>query len=289
MPGQGPSPRDPQGMPYGPPAGAPQAQPYGHPYGMPQDRPQGRPAQVQPPQGPFDAPSRIRRRLLWASAITGGVVILLTGVIAVTGGFASDSALKQVPVGESIDQNQFKTTVIGGYWTKNASGREMVARMRVTNTGDKTVSLNDFLKAAIPLQAWKRALISTINTEAYTGGSKTDELTPGIPVDVRAHYLPDPGQGHATRLTLRFCGIEHRSDFYYQGHQVWVEACEGWGSFDPRETVAPQDISGPGVTWQQKVQKANELHRQGEATRKKRVFNTDGVIAQVNVPLKGAS
>lgn len=301
-----------QGPPYGPRQGPPQdhpygGNPYGAPHGMPQEPwqpPQGRPPQGQdqrrpprsaPPQDPYGPAPGPRRRLLWTAAVTGGVLVLLIAVIAVTGGFASDgTAPPTVPLGKSIDQTEFQTTVLNGYWAQHTNvigqtTRTMVARLRVTNVGDRTASLDDYLKTVVPLQAWGAGLLSTIDTTAYIGSDKVEQLPPGIPVDVLAHYTPNTSDKHATTLNLRFCQIQHRSDFYYRGHQVWVPACDGWGVFDRRELVAPRDISGPGITQQQKVQKANELHKQGEAARKKKVFSYTGIVAQVNVPLKGAS
>lgn len=291
----------PHGQPYDMPSGWGQAPPQGpgQGQGWGQVQSQGW-SQAQGPgqgQGQTQGPgqSKGRRKALWISAVAGGVVVLLIAVIAVTGGFASDgTAPRTVPLGKSIDQTEFQTTVLGGYWAQhtNAIGqttRTMVARLRVTNAGDRTASLDDYLKTVVPLQAWGGGLLSTIDTTAYNAGGKIDQLPPGIPVDVLAHYTPNPGDRHATTLNLRFCQVQHRSDFYYRGHQVWVPACEGWDVFDRREMVAPRDISGPGITQQQKVQKANELHKQGEAARKKKVFSYTGIVAQVNVPLKGAS
>lgn len=220
-------------------------------------------------------------------------MVLLAAVIAVTGGFASDgTGPDDVAVGKPVDQNQFTSTVVTGYWEQKKvlgkTSRSMVARLRVTNTGDRSASLNDYLRTVIPLQAWGGGLLSTIDTKAYIGGSDTDQLPPGIPADVLAHYTPNKGEEHTTKLTLRFCSVEHRSDFYYRGHQVWVPECDNWASLDKRELVGPNMISGPGITQRQKVQKADELRKQGEAARKAKAFSTTGIVAQVNVPLKGA-
>ena len=241
-----------------------------------------------------DPAPRRRHPVLWILGGTGGVVVILLAITAVLGGFDSDGSGPPVtPIGKNIDQVRFESVVLGGSWGKQTilkkTSRFMAARVRVTNTGDRPASVNDFIASVIPLQAWGGGTLSAFDTKAYTGGTETDQLTPGVPTDVVLRYTPNAGQEHATVLNLRFCSFQHRSDFYYRGHLVWVPDCATWGTFDPREMVAPKDITAPGLSPAQIQQKARELNKQGEAARKKKVFDTHGIVAQVNIPLKGAS
>jgi len=227
------------------------------------------------------------------AGIAVGVVSVAVAVTAATGGFASaGSGPQQTPLGASIDQVHFTSKVLGGSWTTEKLGkhtyRNMSARLRVTNTGDRPATLIEYTKSVIPLQAWGGALLAA-QAKAYTGGTETDELTPGIPTDVVVQYTPNTGEEHAKQLSLRFCTYEHRSDFYYSGHQVWVPECDNWATFDPREMVGPKDITAPGLSPAQIRQKAHRLNQQGAAARKAKVFDPTGVVAQVNIPLKGGS
>lgn len=282
------------GSPGQPPGGAPGRPPgAGYAAGPPATPPVGRPPAGQPPAPPADRGPRRRRRWPWITAVAVGVVSVLIAVTAATGGLASDgTGPEQVPLGKSIDQVHFESTVLGGSWTTEKLGRRtyrnMTARIRVTNTSDRPATLFDYAKAVIPLQAWGGAMLSA-QAKAYTGGTKTDELTPGVPTDVVINYTPNEGEEHAKRLTLRFCGFQHRSDFYYRGHQVWVPDCNTWSSFDPREMVSPQDIKAPGLSQAQLAQKARELNKQGAEARKRKVFDPEGIVAQVSIPLKGGS
>lgn len=248
---------------------------------------------MRPRPGPYDREPRRPRRALWIAAISGGVLAILIAVTAATGGFASENTgPARIPLGKNVDQHRFQTTVLGGYWTKkkilSKTYRSMVARLRVTNTGGRPATLDDYLGTVIPLQAYAGGALSTLDTKAYSGGTETHDLPVGVPVDVLAHYTPNTGEEHTTRLTLRFCELDRRSAFFYQGHQIWSVACGGWSTLDPRQMVGPQAITGPGLTWQQKVQKAKELNRQGEAAHKKKVLSTEGITAQVDIPLKKA-
>lgn len=222
-----------------------------------------------------------------------GFVAVLIAITGATGGLASDGTGPATkPIGATIDQVHFRSTVLGAQWTrKKVLGkvqRSIAVRLRVTNTADRPAALLDYLKSVIPLQAWAGGLLSA-DGKAYTGGTETDQLTPGIPTDVVVNYTPDDSQAHTTRLDLRFCGYEHRSDFYYSGHQVWVVGCLGWSVFDPREMVSPRDISGPGVTPAVARKKARELNEQGHAARKSKVYATDGVVAEVDLTVKGGA
>lgn len=270
-----------------PPGGGPGAYPAGgYTTGAP----------AAPPAGERHVPRTGRgllpsRSTLLMSAIASGLAATALVATTVTGGFAAEGSGPDVaPVGESIDQVHFETKVLGASWVTQKLGkrayRNMAARLRVTNTADRPTTLADYTKAVIPLQAWGGALLSA-QAKAYTGGTETDELTPGVPTDVVVKYTPNDNERHAGRLSLRFCGFEHRSDFYYSGHQIWVPECDSWGSFDPREMVSPKDITAPGHSPAEIAQKARELNKQGSAARKKKVFNPDGIVAQVNVPLRG--
>lgn len=227
------------------------------------------------------------------TAIAGGLVAVAVAVTAATHGFDSEGpSPAEVPIGTTIDQVHFQSTVLGASWTKQKLGprvyRSMTARLRVTNTSDRPASLIDYTKAVIPLQAWGGALLAA-EAKAYTGGTESDQLTPGVPTDVVVKYSPNDSEAHATHLTLRFCDFQHRSDFYYTGHEVWVPACNSWASFDPREMVGPDAITAPGLTRAQIAQKARELNKQGADARKRKVFDPEGIVAQVDIPLKGGA
>lgn len=227
------------------------------------------------------------------TGIVGGIVAIVAAITAATGGFASAGAgPEQAPVGKTIDQVHFTTQVLGASWVTQKLGkhryRNMAARMRVTNTSDRPATLLEYTKGVVPLQAWAGALLAA-QGKAYTGGTETDELTPGIPTDVVVQYTPNDGETHAKQLSLRFCSYEHRSEFYYTGHQIWATECDSWASFDPRELVGPRSITAPGLSKAQIAAKAKALNAQGTAARKKKVFNPEGIVAQVNIPLKGGA
>jgi hypothetical protein len=208
------------------------------------------------------AESRPRRTALWVGAGIAAVVVLVIGITAATGGFAaSGGGPDVVATGRPVDQVKFSSVAVSAAWERKALNNKMhryiVARLRVTNTSDRTVAVNDYIQSVIPLQAWGGSILQEY--KAYSGGTETDSLQPGIPTDLSMQLTPDKGQESAKTLNLRFCTYEDDDDFFY-GHKNWIRDCANWyGIFIP-----------------DKQRRAN-------------AYSSSGIAAQVNVPVKGGA
>jgi hypothetical protein len=218
-----------------------------------------------PPQGAAaarHAEQRPRRTALWVAGAVTAVILLVVGITAATGGFAADGGGPDVvATGTPVDQVKFSSVALSAAWERHKldgkSHRYIVARLRVTNTSDRTVPVNDYIQSVIPLQAWGGSILQEY--KAYSGGTETDTLQPGIPTDLTMQLTPDKGQEAATTLNLRFCAYDHDDDFFY-GHKNWMRACANWY----------------GIFLPDKQRRAN-------------AYNTNGIAAQVNVPVKGGA
>ena len=249
----------------GPPAPPPGHDRAGAPrYGPPNGPPGAASASHAPAPAARHAgkATRSHRRLVWTIVYAAAPVVLLLGTIAVTGGFAGEGPGPDVvAVGKPVDQVRFSSTVLGAGWERHKllgkAHRYMVARIRVTNTSDRSVALNDYAQSVIPLQAWGGSVLQKY--EAATGGTETQTLQPGVPTDVSFQLTPDTGQEHARSPNLRFCQWENHDDFFY-GHRYWLRDCKNWYGIYLKD-----------------------------AERKRNAYNPEGIAAQVNIRLKGGA
>jgi hypothetical protein len=105
---------------------------------------------VRPPE-PRPAGERSRSRALPATAIVVAVVGVLTAVTWVTGGLRSQSATPppRAAPGGTVDQGRFTVRVINAHTEKTKVGFDnrlvpaVIVRMRVTNTGEDTVMMDN--------------------------------------------------------------------------------------------------------------------------------------------------
>lgn len=159
------------------------------------------------------------------------VVVALGGVGAWALGGLKE-ARQPIPttaVGKPVDQGLFHTTVLAAVVRDQKGpggkvGRYLDLDLRVTNTGDRSMDVTDYLATAIVVLPGYYDSTGLVMPQMKTGGTETHALEPDTPTVMRLPYpvsrkYPAPG-----RLDIRMCGYQKVHDFFY-GHQWWQHAC----------------------------------------------------------------
>lgn len=168
-----------------------------------------------------------------------GVVVAVGFLVVVVLGGAGAWALgglKKVPqtipttaVGKPVDQGRFHTTVLAATVRRQKGPDDKIGRyldldLRVTNTGDRSINIIDYLDDAIIVLPGYYDSTGLIMAQMKTGGTETHVLEPDTPTKVRLPYPVTKKYPAPDRLDIRMCGYQKVHDFFY-GHDWWQHAC----------------------------------------------------------------
>jgi hypothetical protein len=172
----------------------------------------------QPPatENPEQAPRR--RKLLIAAAIVGGLCLVIA-VIGVFGGLkAKPSGATQVKPGETLDQGRFTVTVLSARVgdvkgpLDSKAKHSLIVRMRVTNNGTDTASLDGDLKIGMTGVPKPGKHLDPAEVTGLANGSPTTLVQPGLPVEADASWELNPGSA-PTQAVIAFRKWEHGAGF----------------------------------------------------------------------------
>lgn len=151
-----------------------------------------------PPPGNADQGRRSGRR--WVAPLSVvGVLAVLVPVLWVTGGFKETPKQPLEQPGKKLDLGLFEVTVRDARIGMADAGfgdeqeRFLIVRMRVANKGKETESLGrGGLADGVVAQTKNGKWVEPEQVEGVAGGSETDAVQPGLPVEAAAMWKLNP-------------------------------------------------------------------------------------------------
>ncbi|RSN60266.1 MULTISPECIES: hypothetical protein [Actinomadura] len=140
-----------------------------------------------------------RRRLVWASAAVGALVVL-TAVLWATGGLDEKAKQPVKSPGKAVDVGLFSLTVhdVRAGVADTAMGgseRFLIVRMRVVNKGQETVGLGPSgLQDGVVARTKAGKWVKPDEVTGVAAGAATSDVQPGLPVEASVMWKLGPAQ-----------------------------------------------------------------------------------------------
>ncbi|MEV5824966.1 hypothetical protein AB0L25_05260 [Spirillospora sp. NPDC052242] len=180
-----------------------------------------------------------RRRLVWASAVVGAVVVL-AAVLWATGGLEQKAKQPVKSPGKAVDVGLFSLTVhdvrAGVVDTGlGESERFLIVRMRVENKGRETVGLGATgLQDGVVARTKDGKWVKPDEVTGVAAGAETSAVQPGLPVEASVMWKLGPAQPPPT-FTVGLRGWEYDHGFT-DSEYTWRVQAEG-GELAARYTL----------------------------------------------------